>query len=71
MCDPPCPGDYNDDGLVDLADLIAFNTHWQPNIGAIVPPGTMGDYNDDGVVDLGDLVGFNTDWQPNIGSTCP
>lgn len=67
----PCPGDYNGDGVVDLADLIAFNTDWQPNVGLIGPPGSPGDYNGDGMVDLADLVGFNTDWQPNIGTTCP
>lgn len=37
-CDiPSCPGDYNKDGAVDLADLIGFNTDWQPNIGLNCP----------------------------------
>ncbi|MBX3387043.1 MAG: hypothetical protein KF768_10770 [Phycisphaeraceae bacterium] len=67
----PCPGDYNDDGVVDLGDLLDFLGDWNPNLGQSVTPGTNGDVNSDGVVDLADLLDFLADWNPNLGSTCP
>ncbi|MBX3386754.1 MAG: hypothetical protein KF768_09300 [Phycisphaeraceae bacterium] len=66
----PCPGDYNDDGVVDLADLLAFLGDWNPNLGQS-GMGLPGDINDDGVVDLADLLQFLGDWNPNLGSVCP
>ncbi|MBX3386406.1 MAG: hypothetical protein KF768_07535 [Phycisphaeraceae bacterium] len=65
-----CPGDYNDDGVVDLGDLLDFLGDWNPNLGQSVTPGTNGDVNNDGVVDLADLLDFLADWNPNLGSTC-
>ncbi|MBX3387042.1 MAG: hypothetical protein KF768_10765 [Phycisphaeraceae bacterium] len=67
----PCPGDYNDDGVVDLGDLLDFLGDWNPNLGQSVTPGTNGDVNSDGVVDLADLLDFLAEWNPNLGSTCP
>ncbi|MBX3387041.1 MAG: hypothetical protein KF768_10760 [Phycisphaeraceae bacterium] len=67
----PCPGDYNDDGVVDLADLLDFLGDWNPSLGQSVTPGTNGDINGDGVVDLADLLDFLGDWNPNLGSACP
>lgn len=66
-----CPGDYNGDGVVDLADLLDFLGAWNPNLGQNVTPGTNGDVNEDGVVDLADLLSFLGDWNPNLGQTCP
>ncbi|MBX3386194.1 MAG: hypothetical protein KF768_06465 [Phycisphaeraceae bacterium] len=68
---PPCPGDFNDDGVVDLADLLDFLGAWNPSLGQNVPPGTGGDINGDGVVDLADLLDFLGAWNPNLGATCP
>ncbi|MBX3385825.1 MAG: hypothetical protein KF768_04585 [Phycisphaeraceae bacterium] len=67
----PCPGDFNTDGVVDLADLLDFLGQWNPNLGQNVPAGTNGDTNGDGVVDLADLLDFLGDWNPNLGQTCP
>ncbi|MBX3386932.1 MAG: hypothetical protein KF768_10205 [Phycisphaeraceae bacterium] len=66
-----CPGDLNDDGVVDLADLLDFLGPWGENLGGAVPPGTNGDINGDGIVDLADLLDFLGDWSPNLGVTCP
>ncbi|MBX3385677.1 MAG: hypothetical protein KF768_03820 [Phycisphaeraceae bacterium] len=73
VCDDeplPCPGDYNDDGVVDLADLLDFLGDWNPNLGQS-GMGLPGDINGDNVVDLADLLEFLGDWNPNLGSTCP
>ncbi|MBX3387204.1 MAG: hypothetical protein KF768_11590 [Phycisphaeraceae bacterium] len=67
----PCPGDYNNDGVVDLGDLLDFLGDWNPNLGQAVTPGTNGDVNNDGTVDLADLLAFLGDWNPNLGSSCP
>ncbi len=67
----PCPGDYNDDGNVDLLDLLAFNSEWSGNLGTTVPMGTLGDYDTNGSVDLLDLLAFNGDWSSNLGTPCP
>ncbi len=67
----PCPGDYNDDGMVDLLDLLAFNGEWSGNLGTMVPMGTLGDYDNSGTVDLLDLLAFNGDWSSNLGTPCP
>lgn len=67
----PTSGDFNSDGVFDLADLIAFNSVWQPQIGLSVPAGTGGDFNGDEFVDLADLIAFNTEWQPRIGTQAP
>ncbi len=67
----PCPGDYNDDGFVDLLDLLAFNGEWSGNLGTMVPMGTLGDYDGSGTVDLLDLLAFNGDWSSNLGTPCP
>lgn len=67
----PCPGDFNGDNVVDLADLLDFLGQWNPNLGQSVTPGTNGDINSDGVVDLADLLDFLGAWNPNLGQTCP
>lgn len=70
-CPRGCPGDFNTDGALDLADLIAFFAEWQPCVGTVVPIGTMGDYDWDGRADLSDFVLFLSEWQPAIGQPCP
>jgi hypothetical protein len=66
---PPQPpdncwwGDYNQDGVVDLADY----TVWADNFGKTGPPHIHGDGNGDGTVDLADY----TIWADNFGRTSP
>ncbi|MBX3387069.1 MAG: hypothetical protein KF768_10900 [Phycisphaeraceae bacterium] len=69
-CGASCPGDYNGDNVVDLADLLDFLGAWNPNLGQSVTPGTNGDINGDGVVDLADLLDFLGEWNPNLGQSC-
>lgn len=51
---PPCPADFNDDGVVDGDDLGSFLGFWGSDEDSA-------DFNDDGVVDgddLGSLLGY-------------
>src|SRR5690606_17180139 len=45
-------GDFNNDGVVDAADYIA----WRNNVGLVVTPFTGADGNGDGVVDTADYL---------------
>ena len=54
------PGDANDDGRVDAADLNILALNWQ----MMVTGGPSdGDFNDDGVVNAGDLNELALNWQ--------
>ena len=48
---PPCPGDINQDGVVNTFDLGTLLSHF----GQSVPVGTLGDVNNDGTVNTFDL----------------
>lgn len=68
--DPPpssgwCPGDSNDDQLVNFADITVVLANW----GQTYPPGTMGfgDANCNGFVNFQDI----TVVLANFGNTCP
>ena len=50
-----CPADYNDDGTVNVLDVVAFITVWNGG-------GAGADYNDDGTVNVLDVVAFITVW---------
>jgi hypothetical protein len=52
----PCPGDLNDDGVVDGGDLLLLLSQWGKC------PGCDGDLNDDGTVDGGDLLILLSNW---------
>lgn len=67
----PCPGDFDGNGVVDLADLLAFLGPWNSNLGSMVAAGTNGDFDSNGVVDLADLLAFLGPWNTNLGVTCP
>jgi hypothetical protein len=54
-------GDFNRDGLVDMADYIV----WRMQFGANVLPGTGADANGDGRVDQAD----HAIWRSNLGQT--
>jgi hypothetical protein len=54
--DASVPGDLNDDGLVDGADLTIMLASWGPC------PGCVADLNGDGVVDGADLAMLLADW---------
>jgi hypothetical protein len=55
--DPPCTGDTNADGVVDVADLLALLAAWG---GAGGPE----DINGDGIVDVQDLLTLLSAWGP-------
>jgi len=56
---PPPTGDFDDDGVVDGADFLA----WQRNVGAAAASRGQGDANGDGEVDAADLAV----WQAEFG----
>ncbi len=64
-----CVADQNDDGNVDLLDLLEFNAAWSQNLG-LGGDCLGGDVNADGNVDLLDLIGFLGEWSPAIGVGC-
>jgi hypothetical protein len=53
---PPCPGDFNDDGLLDLVDISGF-------IGAFLAGDPAADFDANGVFDLTDLSVFIQSFQ--------
>ncbi len=54
---PPgyCPGDFNEDGIVDTRDVIAFLSAWSDN-------DSSADFNEDGVIDTRDVIAFLSAW---------
>ncbi|MFN0136655.1 MAG: LamG-like jellyroll fold domain-containing protein [Phycisphaerae bacterium] len=60
---PPCPGDLNGDGVIDLFDLASLLANFGTPSGA---HGGMGDVTGDGSVDLTDLATLLA----NFGSGC-
>ena len=58
----PCEGDYNEDGLVQLTDLLDFLTAY-----GSACTGCPQDSNDDGLIQLTDLLNFLGVY----GSNCP
>jgi hypothetical protein len=59
---PPCPGDINADGVVNVQDLTIFLAQF----GTAVPNGTGGDLDGNGVVNVQDLTLF----LGAFGNTC-
>lgn len=51
-----CPGDFNGDGIVNIADLISFLS----SFGNCEEEICLGDFNNDGSVGSGDLITFLT-----------
>lgn len=60
---PPCTGDFNNDRVVDLSDLVLFLAHY----GETNAPPEHGDLNGDHIVDLADLTGLLS----HYGVPCP
>jgi hypothetical protein len=58
---PPCVGDINSDGVVDVSDLLTLLGQWGPCEGAC-----HADLNSDGVVDVSDLLMLLGNW-----GSCP
>ncbi len=55
---PPCPADVNDDGMVDVLDLLEVLSAWGPC------PDCGEDITGDGVVDVLDLLEVLSAWGP-------
>ncbi|MEO1130151.1 MAG: peroxidase family protein [Planctomycetota bacterium] len=60
---PPCPGDFNLDGWVNLTDFAILTNHFGVSSGATVE---MGDINGDGAVNLADFQLFAS----GFGAAC-
>jgi hypothetical protein len=57
-CEPPCAGDLNADGVVDVIDLLQLMASWGPC------PGCTADLNADGEVNVADLLALLAGWGP-------
>jgi hypothetical protein len=57
VCPIDCPADVNQDGVVDLNDILAL-------VGAWGSSGPLGDINDDGTVNVVDLIMMLKSWGP-------
>lgn len=60
---PRCPGDVDNNNVVNLADLSQILLQW----GMSVPPGTGADVSGNGLVDLADIAQVIANWSV----TCP
>ena len=56
FCPLPCPADINDDGSVNVTDLLELLAAWGPN------PGHAADINEDGSVNVTDLLDLLAAW---------
>ena len=63
-CALPLTGDLNDDGSVDLIDLLEVIANWGSCTGC--PPACAGDANDDCLVDLDDLLLVIANWGSSV-----
>jgi hypothetical protein len=54
---PTCPADINEDGVIDVSDLLAVIDQWGFTI-------SDSDINDDGIVDVSDLLAVVGTWGP-------
>jgi hypothetical protein len=63
----PWPPDFNDNGLVDIGDLVGLRYHWVP-LGE--PYGVRYDLNANGLCDIGDLVALSYYWVGTGYDTC-
>ncbi len=60
---PPCPADFNGDGVIDTRDFVAFLGAWASQRGEDCSGGDCtADLNGDGVVDTRDFVEFLGFW---------
>ncbi len=57
-CEGPCPGDFDGDGAVGIADLLALLAAWGAN------PGHPADLDGDDVVGIADLLALLATWGP-------
>jgi serine protease AprX len=55
---PPCGGDVNGDGSIDVADILQLLNEWGPCAGC------QGDLNGDGIVGVPDLLVVLDGWGP-------
>jgi len=63
---PPCEGDFNGDGFVNIVDLLEMFMNWGP-----CPPGCPWDLNGDGEVGIMDVLQLFSIWGICPGNGCP
>ena len=61
----PCPSDFDDDGKVNVSDLLKVLATWGA-IAAPCPPSPRADSNSDCKVDVPDLLSLLGNW-----GSCP
>jgi hypothetical protein len=58
-----CLGDFNGDGVVDLADIVMMLPAWNTTVGdALYDP--LYDLDADGDIDLADIMTVVSNWGP-------
>ncbi len=71
---PPCPWDCDgsDDGNVNVSDLLALLSQYDPDAPAVCDDGEACDYDGDGCVDVNDLLKLLTHYTTDPGGIgCP
>jgi putative hemolysin len=63
----PWPPDFNDNGFIDIGDLVALRNHWVP-LGETYA--ARFDLNANGLCDIADLVILRTYWPGTGNDTC-
>lgn len=64
---PPCPADFDHDGVVTQLDFALFQGQW---LSTIQGNGTVGDFNHDGVTNPADITDFMNVWFAALASGC-
>lgn len=62
-----CPGDFNDDNLVSVADLFSFLDAWFTQFPSGTPASPSADFDRDNSVTVSDLFGFLDAWFAEFG----
>ncbi|HYE03671.1 MAG TPA: GC-type dockerin domain-anchored protein [Phycisphaerales bacterium] len=68
LSNPPCPADFNGDGLITTSDISAFLAAWFND----VTNGTLNaDFNGSGTTTTSDITSFLAAWFAGVQTGCP